>query len=207
MTLPLPPYGNIQSSQPSFTPPFNTGENPGSATEAGTVAQIQHGPVTLDPETIFNGVGTQGSVFTDYQIKGRFESDKHIYMVPITSPDGFQNASVAFVKLASPTLLYIVDWTALKIMEQPEIPNPTPPSNSNWILLDEIYEPASIITTPEGGATEAVYRISGTFVYGNRRPNIIPVQDIIFGRPPFLKDVFPQGRGMPINKFTDQLIF
>ena len=104
---------------------------------------------------------------TDYEIRSHYESDKHRYQMGITSPGGFQGASVAFVQLASPTLLLVVDWTAGQVGAKPKIP-PAESLDSNWILLDEIHYLGMVNVTPDGASS--YYRESGTYVYGCRNP-------------------------------------
>lgn len=144
-------------------------------------------------------------VWIDFTIINKFESDKHIYMMPISSPQGFTNNAgnqppaspgtgtiqnnqigqrAAFVQLASPTLLWICDWTTAKLNSVPDIPDPNNTFDPNWVLLDEHYEPASIIAM--ANASTPLYRISGTFVYGHISPDPQVIKNIAFGRPPWI---------------------
>jgi len=135
------------SSNPTATP----------LTEGGLVADDYLG-LTLNP--------TDGIV-TDMKVRCRYEKDRHTYMLGLTSPNGFNGNSVAFVQLASPTLLFIVDWTACKMGAVPEIPDPTI-NDTNWVLLDDHWEP----TAPgvPGNNITGIYRISGCYVYGHLNP-------------------------------------
>lgn len=123
------------------------------------------------------------SIWTDYVIHNRYERDGCRYMMGITSPGGFQGASVAFTQLASPTLLWICDWTASRISIKPIIPNPIS-QDPNWVLLDDWYEPCHEDLLPDG--VSSVWRISGTYVYGHTNPNAIATMNINFPRPPWL---------------------
>ena len=166
-----------------------------------------------DPEALYTDSGPDQSIWTDYMINSRYEKDRHTYMIPIASPTGFANVGAAFCQLAKPTLLWIVDWTACRFNEQPDIPSPllvTGLVTGNgalpdfWILLDEHYEPA-MVTLGADGVTP-LYRLSGTYVYGCTDPSTVTTNDITFPRPPWMLDALPAGRGMPINKLTGGLI-
>lgn len=132
--------------------------------------------------------GSDQTIWTDYKINNRYESDQHKYMAGITSPNGFGNQSVAFFQMASPTLLWICDWTAARWNEMPEIPDPYNPTDTDWVLLDIIPETAMI--TLAGDGITPLYRISGTYVFGhkNPRPNIF--YHVNFGRAAWIQDVF-----------------
>lgn len=133
-------------------------------------------------------------VWADYMIKSRYERDPHTYMAGVASPGGFQGASVAFFRLTAPTLLWIVDWTAARFATQPDIPSNEPQGN-NWVLLDEIVEPAMITVGPDG--VTPLYRISGTYVYGNINPSADVLKNVSYGRPPWLQNNFD--RSMPTS--------
>lgn len=151
------------------------------------------------------------SVFTDYMVNNRYARDDHIYMLPTTSPSGV-SARPAFVQLAQTTVLWLADWTAAKLNEQPEIPNPTlttglthsPTANEqNWVTMDQHLEPANIGIGPDG--VTPLYRISGTYVYGCVAPSTLLVNDISFGRNPWI----PQGsvsQSMPSSKLYPEII-
>lgn len=153
------------------------------------LAQIFIAPVTMNQpgSAQYKNQFEDKSIFTDYVINNRFEKDKHIYMMGVSSPTPFQGASVAFCQLASPTLLWIADWTGAKFASMPPIPNSTP-TDPNWILLDEHYEPSMVTVGPDG--VTPLYRISGTYFYGHRNPSKATIENINFGRPPWLEDVF-----------------
>lgn len=161
---------------------------------------------TIDPtDQNADYIGTDGSLsfYTDYMITNRFESDRHIYMLPISSPGGFNGSQAAFAQLASPTLLWIADWTASRYQTPPEIPD-SASLDPNWILLDDHYEPAMLAMAADGQTR--LYRISGTYVYGCRNPSTAPVNDIQFGRPPWMEDNAPNGREVPEQTLTQNLI-
>jgi hypothetical protein len=169
------------------------------------LAQITTGPVNTDDDegALYNDGGDPAGVYTDYKIVNRYEKDRHLYMLPISSPGGFGGGNLAaFVQLAAPTLLWISDWTACRFNSKPEIPDPTL-TDSNWVLLDEHYEPF-MLTVAANGSTP-LYRISGTFVYGNRNPSTATIDDINFPRPPWLKDP-SEGRIVTPSDEEDDLI-
>ena len=179
----MPPPFNLPPSSGSFERPAEVavGEIPGGDNNAAFKEQSD-------------------SMYTDYVIRNRYEKDRHTYMMPIASPGGFQRSSVAFVKLAASTLLWICDWTACRFNKQPDIPDPEN-RDSNWILLDEHYETAMITIAPDGQTP--LYRISGTYVYGHKNPNKKTIRDVDFPRPPWLEDVF--NRSMPDTRLTQNL--
>ena len=141
------------------------------------------------------------TIFVDYMIMNRYEKDRHVYMMPLTSTTGFLGSSAAFVQLAAPTLLWIADWTACKYGNCPDIPDPNT-ANTGWVLLDEFYEPA-MITVGADGVTP-LYRISGTYVYGHVNPSDLTVNNINFARPPWLENSFT--RTIPAGKLRKSLI-
>ncbi len=151
--------------------------------------------------------GGPAGIWTDYRVMSRYEKDGHRYMMPMTSPDEFQGASVAFVQLAAPTLLWIVDWTAARFATPPDIPDERAiqgvlvggifiQSSTDWVLLDQHLEPAMITVGPDG--VTPLYRISGTYVYGHKKPHARLHQDVNFPYPPWLNKginrQFPDGK-------------
>lgn len=159
----------------------------------------------------FNDPDT-GAIWTDYIIINKYENDRHVYMLPITSPDGFQSTgggrslstgpisqatigaipggfsnqqTAAFVQLAAPTLLWICQWTVCRYAKKPIIPDPTP-RNSNWVLLDILPETRNIAVGADG--VTPLFRISGTYVYGHRNPTNDPFLSINWPRVPWLDD-------------------
>jgi len=154
-----------------------------------------------------------GGIFTDYMIQSYYEADQHVYMIPLagtlpapvrgesvlstqpraqpfpgsdTLTSTQQRPSTAFVQLAAPTLLWIVDWTAQRLGSPPITPSPEP-EDPNWVLLDEHYNP-TMITVAVDGRTP-LYRLTGTFVYGHRHATDT-VNHLRFPRPPWLQDTF-----------------
>ncbi len=100
---------------------------------------------------------------TDYRVRSRFEKDNRTYMMPLTRVGGTSRGrSASFVQLGSTTVLWVVEWTCARLKKLPDIPDSVPPSN--WVLLDEYYETAAIVTGPD--TTTGLYRISGTYVFG-----------------------------------------
>lgn len=168
-------------------------------TQASTNAQVLVGLVQPDgTSSKFINKGT----YNDYQITNRYEKDGHIYMMGLTSPGGNPTTGTcAFVQTAIPTLLWISDWTACKWTDQPEIPNPVS-YNANWVLLDEHIETAMMAVGSDG--VTPLYRCTGTYTYGNVYPNAYLVNDISYGRPPYIEDNIP--RNMPTSKLTPNLI-
>lgn len=144
-------------------------------------AVISVGTVTADGfDSQFIGSIDQASIFTDYQIFNRYESDRHVYMMPIASPTGFAGGSAAFVQLAAPTLLWIADWTAARTNRKPVIPPPEFLADPNWILLDVMPETAMVNLTADGATP--LYRISGCYIYGHRNPSNDVFVHVRYGR-------------------------
>lgn len=138
------------------------------------------------------------TIWTDYQIRNRYEGDLSVYMMGNTAPDGFgdNEETVSFVQLSAPTLLWITDWTASRMNAPPTIPDPNP-DNNDWVLLDMHME-TSQLTVPTDGQSP-YYRISGTYFYGHKKPPKNPLGLMCFPRPPWLKDT--------PNRFIDYTMF
>lgn len=137
----------------------------------------------------------------DMAVECRYEKDGHIYMLGLTSPTPFQGSSVAFVQLASPTLLFIADWTACKMGAQPEIPDPNI-NDPNWVLLDDHWEP--VAPTVPADILNRVYRISGCYVYGHRNPAILTYQNVTFPLKSWMQNSID--RTVPLSKITPNLL-
>ena len=161
---------------------------PAGQAQNQTAAKITVGNVSLPTG---GGKYTQPSsdntVVADTKIFSRYEKDRGVYAAGISSPDGFKGDSVAFFQLFSPVLLWIVDWTSCKVGAKPEVPDPTS-KDSNWILLDENWEPSMMSLMPDGETP--IFRLSGTFVYGCRNPKAKTNQNVTFPRPPWIQDSF-----------------
>lgn len=179
--------------------------------------KIGFGPVQLDDnDGLYENIQNDTSaVWSDYTIINRYESDKRVYMLGLTSPNGFQRTlptspgnqtsqvssdTTAFVQLASPTLLWICDWTVARVKLQPKVPDPEP-WDPSWVLLDEWYETVSMTLLPDG--VTPLYRISGTFFYGHKNPSREVIQQMCFPRPPWMKDSL--SRKIPEDMFMEGL--
>lgn len=141
--------------------------------------QVNIGSIEAGTNDPFLDLSELDGVFDDYWIVQRYEKDKQRWMMPVTSPDGFDGDSVAFVQLAGETILWIVDWTGEKSGNAPSVPDPNL-DDENWVLLDEHIEPAMLLKRPSG---EIVYRISGTYTYGCKNPSQAKMH---YGRPPWM---------------------
>jgi hypothetical protein len=122
---------------------------------------------------------TSESPWGDYVVRCRYHKSQRRYMLGVTSPNtrtlstgggasSSRFGSVAFVQLANPTLLWVVDWTAARVNSKPFAPN-SRFYDPQWVLLDEQLEPGQIAV----GADDRIplYRISGFYVYGNTDPD------------------------------------
>ncbi len=176
----------------------------GFGSDFSTNAEVVIGNVgsqQYTPSSFILPDGDPLQVFTDYMVSNRYEKDGHVYLLPISSPTPFNGQSCAFVQLAAPTLVWIADWTACCWTKQPQIPDPTP-NSSNWVLLDEHYEPGMLEMGPD--AFSPLYRISGTYFYGCVNPNATTVNDIQFGRPPYISPTVD--RSVPTSTLKQNLI-
>ena len=182
-----------------MTQPFSS-DNIQLAQQAVPTATVIIGTVTLEDSSAKFDTNIAADCFTDTTIVNRYEKDHQKAMLPIASSTPFNNATVAFVTTASPTLLWICDWTIASFRSQPSVPSPTP-NDSNWVLMDDHWEPHKITTAADG--ITPLYRISGTYVYGHKNPDADTVNNIIFPRPPWLQDSFD--RSMPSSKLMKGL--
>lgn len=176
--------------------------NPAPGTVNAVVATVQVGTVTADRDdaAVFNDDGSDITVWADFEIKGEYSNDPHTYMLGVTSPNGFQGESVAFCTLSAPTLLWVCRWTACRFATQPNVPSPVPLSN-RWVCMWQSPVTNSLGLAPDG--TTPLYRISGTYIYGCKNPSPDVFDDVAFGRPPWMLDVFD--RTMPSNKLQQGL--
>lgn len=190
-------------SSPS-SPLYNfAASNPPEGNRTAPRVSITVGSISVDDNAgKFIANANPSSIFTDYIINQRYEQDRHIYMLPIASPVCFLGGTAAFVQLAAPTLLRIVDWTAARMNQQPTIPNPAS-FDPDWILMDILPETAMITVAIDG--VTPLYRISGTYVYGHRRPSDNPFNNISYARPPWLRDDFTFGRLQPSSTLQGNL--
>lgn len=124
-----------------------------------------------------------GALFPDCMVTGRYEGDPHRYMLGITSPNGYGGNAAAFVQLTAKTLLWVVDWTVSSTLGLAGIPDPDQ-SSPDWVLLADWIEPAPVSAMPDG--TTAIYRISGTFVYGKKNPSEFTYQDVTIPKMPWI---------------------
>ena len=154
-----------------------------------------------DRKGFFSSTGGDAQIFTDYEIRNRYEVDGHRYMMGVTSPTPFQGSSVAFVQLAAQTILWVCDWTAARFNAPPLIPSDKPRNSQLWVLLDEHIEPGMIIVAPDG--TSPLYRISGTYFFGCLQPSKV---NFSFGVPAWLNLPSSFTRVVPAAAFRQGLI-
>ena len=147
-------------------------------------AVVNFGEVLFDDSQTFYKSSDDG-IYVDYAINSRYVKDRHTYCAGITSPNGFKGKSVAMFQLASPTLPWVVEWTASKAGEEPDIPNPDQ-GNTNWVLLDDDFTPTMLVTGPDGNTP--LYRISGRYVYAHVSPPDQTINAVSFPKPPWMQD-------------------
>lgn len=165
--------------------PGFTSNNPPSGVMENTVTTLRVGDVTFDDEGAQFVEAEGGVIFTDYMVINRYEQDEQTYLMPITSPTGFKGSFAAFCQLACPTLVLCVDWTAMRVGKQPSVPS-TELNTPGWVLLSDSTELAKVTYMPDG--TTPVYRISGTYVYGQSNPGAGLFDNVVFPKPPYLTD-------------------
>lgn len=163
---------------------------------------VEVGPVTTDDnDSLFDPAGLTGRVWTDYMINSRYEKDFRRYMLGVTAkPTQTNSPTVAFVQLANPTLLWVMDFTCSKLGGKPNIPS-TDVGNL-WVLLDENIEPGMITLGPDG--VSPLYRISGTYYFGHLRPSEELLSNVNFTRPPNVLN--RPDRTVPTSLFQNDLI-
>lgn len=132
--------------------------------QAGSQPYIN--PAIYDDLSLYNQEDSE-SVITDFEIHHHYERDLHLYMMGIASPQGFQGNRAAFVQLASPTLMWIADWTGARFLEKPMVPDPISVS-SEWVLMDVWMNPAQIVIGQDG--TTPLFRLTGTYIFGHQNP-------------------------------------
>lgn len=163
----------------------------GAAVQTAIETGISNAVVAVGTVTISDNDAqyTPDEIFTDYAINNRYEKDDAKYMAGLTSPGSFGGQSVAFFQLHTPTLLWVSDWTAEKLNGIPDVPDPDAVDDS-WELLDSHVELADIKFLPDG--VTPVYRVSGTYVYGNKNPSDSIFSDVVFGISPEFKTTPPR---------------
>ena len=163
-----------------------------------TVGKVHH---YEQANSEYNQTGT--NVTDDYEINCYYEGDYHRYMAGMTSPTAFNGGTAAFFQLAAPTLLWVVDWTAGRWGEQPEVPDPnlSGTNATTWVLLDVHIEPARL--NMDATNSMQYYRISGTYVYGIKSAPTNFFSAVTFPRAPVWNDVFD--RTMPLSKLKQNL--
>lgn len=130
-------------------------------------------------------VASEFGVWADYRVSSRYVNCPQVYMMPVTSPAGFQGTSVAFVQLAAPTTALVVDWTAAQWSAVPTLPNPDL-YDSNWVILYKLPQTAMKILAADG--VTPLYRVNGTYVYGQKSPAANVYDNVSFPQPPWMED-------------------
>lgn len=150
----------------------------GSGGDAGSGRQETpfFDPALIDELGLYNQEDSE-SVITDFHIHHHYERDLHIYMMGIASPQGFGGNKASFVQLASPTLLWIADWTGARFLSKPMVPDPTTVSEE-WILMDVWMNPAQVVIGQDG--TTPLFRLTGTYIFGHQNPGKNFYSDVVF---------------------------
>ncbi len=173
-----------------------TDSNPITTQESGdSTPVVVVNTITYDGTPANYKLTGADGLITDYIVRNKYHKNLGIYMNGVTSPTPFNGASVAFIQLSNPTLLWIAHWTACKAGAQPESPSSTT-VDTNWVLLYEYLEPVKIETVADGQTP--LYRLSGLYIFGHKSPDETLVKNISFPLPPYLQPVYD--RTMPDNK-------
>ncbi len=159
--------------------------NPDSNTQTNKVGQITISSILPTDNNAEFIPQANSTCWTEFIVNNHYESDQHRYMLGISSPNGFQGASVAFCQLTAPTLLWVADWTACRAGLVPNIPDPSL-TDPEWVLLDKHFEPGTVTVVQDG--ITPLYRISGTYIYGHKNPSAAVYDQINFGRQPWIED-------------------
>jgi hypothetical protein len=165
-----------------------------------SVGTISNDATESDQASLLVG-GDVGGPWTDYMVFNRYTDNVHTYQLPVTSPDGFGGDTAAFVQLAAGTLVLAVEWTAARWGAQPYIPDPDL-SNSDWVFLGKKPETAMAPLGPDG--VTPLYRISGTYFYGHRKPDPKTLPNMVFPRPAWCQDAFD--RSVPASILKQGII-
>ena len=139
-------------------------------------------------------------IWEDYFIQNSYDTDQHVFQLGVTSPTGFNGATVAFVQTAAPTLIWTCEWSARKQGDLPSLPDPIDLVDDNWVLLHTQIEPEIVDVLPDG--TTYVYTIRGTYWYGHANP---AQAQMFYPKAPWLADTNPDGRAIDILSFESGL--
>jgi hypothetical protein len=145
------------------------------------------------------------SIWDDYEVHCTYDKNPHRYCMGTTDTTTSQPtnaATVAFVQLSHPTLIWIADWTAARYNSKPFIPS-ADIGGSEWILLDERIDPG-MITLDADGITP-LYRISGTYVFGHTHPAAKLAKNVDFAIPPWV-DADKFNRAVTDDMFQTDII-
>jgi hypothetical protein len=150
-----------------------------------TTADIDFENASTDGK--FNDFDDPSAVWDEYHINHRYERDEHIYMLGTTTEDATDSYSdpVGFVRLARPTMLWIVEWKVSRMKSKPKIPDYN--VGPQWVLLDEIPQTSEINVGPDGVSLR--YEISGTYIFGKRKPGRYFTDDMVFPLVPYVDGV------------------
>ena len=157
---------------------------------------------TIDSNADYQ-VPTTNGIWSTCFVRNRYEKDRHRYNLGVTSPGGFNGNSTAFVQLTNPTLLWICDWMVERLGGKPQVPNPVP-QDTNWILLDDWWEPDFVDVGGADGTT-VLYRIYGTYVYGHKNPSNHTNLNVAFPLAPWINQskVTASDRTVPDSLYMD----
>lgn len=175
--------------------PQAPGSNQGTLTT--TISFISSMPF----DTLGQWVAPPVGLWSDYYIHNSYFTDGQKYMMPISSPGGFYSASVAFVQLASETLLWTCQWTATMQGAQPTVPDPDALSDPDWVFLDQLIEPAMVELLPDGQTY--IYTINGVYWFGHQNPD---QAQVAYPKAPWLLDSNPTARLLTDLSFIPGLI-
>lgn len=155
---------------------------------------IQIGQVLDDDSQAAYLGDDQDSSWRDCRVHNHYSHNLTRYVLGVTAEEDVTGDTSAFVQLSKGWLIWIADWTISRAGKVPPVPD-TVPADIMWKLLDYKYQ-LNHITLAADGITP-VYRISGTYVYGHRKPSVKALLDARVARQPWVEDRF-------VRRFTEK---
>ena len=146
-----------------------------------------------------------GSVYPTYKVRHRYEGDPHIYMLGTTADPTASPYSdpVAFVQLSQETRLWICEWSATRWGEKPKMPDYRI-ADTGWVFMKAIFQPEQTLVGADG--VSVVYKVSGTYIYGRRRPSPLITSEMTFPVPPFFDGITNTERSFSADMFQQGII-
>jgi hypothetical protein len=172
-------------------PKIGCGGSNGSPAGGAGSCNITVTPDLPEIDTLFDPPST--GIYGDYNISEAYETDYHTLQMPkATTAD--HNASFAVV--AQPTMKKVVNWTATKANDWPDLPK-AETSDPNEILLFKYVTGRNIELAAD--QLTPVYIITGRYIYAYVDPDLV---NMYVGVPPYV-DWPISDSAIPPDKFVD----